>query len=326
MIPMALIAIACWAWTIAKAVGELFVNISDGALGSRMNANQMIRETAIPSMAVVAFARPMTHRRKMAPMIEMTSAATKPGAGLPVCVIPRAFSQRRPNKGGENQIPPMIQALSPASTIAIQLKLDVSKDTMVSPRPGRSRILKYVTVRSTRTVSPERHTFREGANPRSHDDRPPRDDHGRREDRTPRRDADHDRELSKTRREGILQQHDLPPRDPGLHDPRRRPAGHGPRRARVHHQGRTPSEQPKCSRHDLDGERRSEHGREPVLHQRGRQQPPRQQASRLRPGRGRHGSRRRDQPDSDGPRGSSEDEGHDPEGEPSPLTWTVRPP
>jgi hypothetical protein len=28
----------------------------------------------------------------------------------------------------------MIQALSPASTIAIQLKLDVSKDTMSSPR------------------------------------------------------------------------------------------------------------------------------------------------------------------------------------------------
>jgi hypothetical protein len=73
-------------------------------------------------------------------MIEMTSAATKPGAGLPVCVIPRAFNQRRPNKGGENQIPPMIQALSPASTIAIQLKLDVSKDTMASPPPWQRSI------------------------------------------------------------------------------------------------------------------------------------------------------------------------------------------
>jgi hypothetical protein len=44
----------------------------------------------------------------MAPMIAMTRAATKPGAGLPVCVNPRAFIQRRPKTGGENQIPPMI--------------------------------------------------------------------------------------------------------------------------------------------------------------------------------------------------------------------------
>jgi hypothetical protein len=34
----------------------------------------------------------------------------------------------------------MIQALSPASTIAIQLKLDVSKETMSLPGPGTGRI------------------------------------------------------------------------------------------------------------------------------------------------------------------------------------------
>src|SRR5437879_3008628 len=54
--------------------------------------------------------------------------------------IPRAATHRRPNTGGENQIPPMIHALSPANTIAIQLKLDVSKETMSSSPGGGLRL------------------------------------------------------------------------------------------------------------------------------------------------------------------------------------------
>src|SRR5438128_4421392 len=138
-IPIALIAIACWTCVIANAVLELFVKSRLGALGSRMNANQMISATSIPSAIDVAPATPMTHRRNVAPMMEITNAMTKPGAGFPASsgFIPSAAIQRRPKSGGENQTAPMIHALTPASTIAIQLKLDTSKDTTASdPRPG----------------------------------------------------------------------------------------------------------------------------------------------------------------------------------------------
>src|SRR6266571_8511451 len=138
--PIALIAIACWTCVIAKAVLELFVNSRLGALGSRMNANQMISATSIPSAIDVAPATPMTHRRNVAPMMEIANATTKPGAGFPASsgFMPRAAIQRRPNSGGENQTAPMISALTPASTIAIQLKLDTSKDTTASdPRPAQ---------------------------------------------------------------------------------------------------------------------------------------------------------------------------------------------
>src|SRR2546425_4833153 len=121
----------------ANAVRELFVKRRPGALGRRMNANQMINATSMPSTRVGAPATPMTQGRKNAPIIEITRAAAKPGAGFPASsgFIPRAAIHRRPKTGGENQIPPMIHALSPANTIAIQLKVDVSKETM-SSRPG----------------------------------------------------------------------------------------------------------------------------------------------------------------------------------------------
>src|SRR5207245_8760434 len=71
-----------------------------------------------------------------------TRAAAKPGAGFPASsgFIPRAAIHRRPKTGGENQIPPMIHALSPANTIAIQLKIDVSKETMSSSPGGGLRL------------------------------------------------------------------------------------------------------------------------------------------------------------------------------------------
>src|SRR5437867_4730055 len=133
--PIALIAIACCTCVRANAVPDCFVNRRPGALGSRMKANQMIRATSIPSPTDVAPATPITHRRNVAPMNEMTRAATKPGAGFPSCSCfnPRAAIHRRPKTGGENQIAPIIHALTPASTIAIQLKLDTSKDTMAAP-------------------------------------------------------------------------------------------------------------------------------------------------------------------------------------------------
>src|SRR6266704_3651262 len=140
-IPIALMAIACWTCVIAKAVLELFVKSRLGALGSRMNANQMISATSSPSAMDVAPATPRTHRRNVAPMMDITKATTKPGAGFPASsgFIPSAAIQRRPNSGGENQTAPMINALTPASTIAIQLKLDASKDTTASD-PGRATI------------------------------------------------------------------------------------------------------------------------------------------------------------------------------------------
>src|SRR5437773_8355737 len=136
--PIALIAIACCTCVRANAVPDCFVNRRAGALGIRMKANQMIRATSIPSPKDVAPATPITHRRNVAPMIEMTRAATNPGAGFPSCSCfnPRAAVHRRPKTGGENQIAPMIHALTPAITIAIQLKLDTSKDTMAPAPPG----------------------------------------------------------------------------------------------------------------------------------------------------------------------------------------------
>jgi peptidylprolyl isomerase len=158
MAPIAIIAMACWAWTIAKAVGELFVKNRLGALGRRMNANQMINATKIPSDTTVTLAAPKTNRKNVAPMMEITRAAMNPGAGFPACsgFNPRAAIHRRPKRGGENQIPPMIQALTPAATIAIQLKLDTSKDTTsLSPGPGKGLPLYSFALAATQTVIPE---------------------------------------------------------------------------------------------------------------------------------------------------------------------------
>ena len=79
-------------------------------------------------------------------MNEMTRAATNPGAGFPSCsgFSPRAAIHRRPKTGGENQIAPMIHALTPASTIAIQLKLDTSWIPWLPPSaPGRAGTALY---------------------------------------------------------------------------------------------------------------------------------------------------------------------------------------
>ena len=65
----------------------------------------------------------------------------------------------------------------------------------------------------------------------------------------------------------LLRRHDLPSRHRRLHGPGRRPDRHRPRRPRLPVRGRVPPQPAPLGRRDaLDGERRTEHERQPVLH------------------------------------------------------------
>ena len=88
----------------------------------------------------------------------------------------------------------------------------------------------------------------------------------------------------KLSRDGYYDGLDLPPRDPGLHDPGRLPRGHRHRRPRLRVRGRVQRPQDRARR-ARDGERRPEHERQPVLHRHDRGGAvARRQAHRVRQG------------------------------------------
>ena len=99
----------------------------------------------------------------------------------------------------------------------------------------------------------------------------------------------------RTQREGeeaVLRRHHLPPRDRRVHDSGRRSARAGHRRPRLQVCRRIPPlAAAQQGRHPVDGQRRAQHQRQPVLHHAGADAAPRQPALGVRRGHRGHGRR-----------------------------------